>query len=226
MAITVSDAASLVIDQLNIQSDAETPPTTAMVEGFIRRGAQRVVDALQPVFLTSVSLSSMAGTVSGKAQILHVEVGTNALNFNEWRETTTGLKIIDYSLASASDTAYVWYTKQFSIADDAATIDLDCIHGANWGKEAILSLAEIRAELRLSNTDASNAMVHMQRYRTLERQFEQQMAELRARRAEDLNILASRLQYRMQFGRGTWRESAVAEFRNDSNISDRTTGET
>jgi hypothetical protein len=225
MTISVADTATLVIEQLNIQSDASTPPTTGMVEDYVRRGAQRLIAALQPVFLDTGSLSSMVATVSGKAQIIHVEVGLHALTLNEWRETDTGFKITDYSIAQASDTYYVWYTKSIAIADNATTVDLDCIHGGNWGRETIITYAEMLCKERLSATDAANQNVHWSGYRVLERRHEMQMAELRARRDSDIGILGARVQQRIQFGKGAWRESAVSGFRNESDFTDRTTGE-
>lgn len=226
MAITVSEAAALVEEQLNIQTGSEVPPSTTHLQDYVRRGARRLISEAAPVYVLSDTMSSLGlATVTDKAMIYHVALNNVVLLQTEWMETATGVTLTGYEHARAADTLHVWYSKGNSIADGAATIDLDTIHGDDWGYEYIVTYAEMLAEERLSVADASNAMVHLQRYRTLERRMEQQMNALLRRRDADLGILGNRQQQRAQFGPGYWRPSSLEGFRNDSDLIDRTAGE-
>jgi len=224
MAITVSEAAALVSEQLNIQSGA-VPPSPAMLQDYVRRAARRLIAEARPVYVTSGAMTALALDVTGKAMVFHVAVNNVVLLQTEWMETATGVQVTGYEHAKATDTLTVWYSKGNAIASDASTIDLDTIHGSDWGYEYIVTYAEMLAELRLSNSDAANAMVHLQRYRTLERAAEQQMAALLRARGDDLALLGNRQQIRAQFGAGYWRPSSLGGFLNDSDLIDRTAGE-
>lgn len=225
MAITVSEAATLVEEQLNIQTGSEVPPTSVHLADYVRRAARRLISEARPVYVTSSAMTALALTVTDKAMIYHAAVNNVVLLQTEWMETATGIQVTGYEHAKATDTISVWYSKGNAIADGAATIDLDTIHGDDWGYEYLVTYASMLAEERLSNTDMANAMVHLQRYRTLERSMEQQMAALRQARDFDLSILGNRQQQRMQFGPGYWRASTLGGFLNDSNLIDRTAGE-
>ena len=224
MAITVSEAAALVSEQLNIQSGA-VPPSPAMLQDYVRRAARRLIAEARPVYVTSGAMTALALDVTDKAMVFHVAVNNVVLLQTEWMETATGVQVTGYEHAKATDTLTVWYSKGNAIASDASTIDLDTIHGSDWGYEYIVTYAEMLAELRLSNSDAANAMVHLQRYRTLERAAEQQMAALLRARGDDLALLGNRQQIRAQFGAGYWRPSPLGGFLNDSDLIDRTAGE-
>lgn len=226
MAITVSEAAALVSEQLNIQTGSEVPPSTTYLGDYVRRAARRLISEAAPVYVASTAMSSLGlATITDKALVFHVAVNNVVLLQSEWMESETGVYLVGYEHAAPTDTLHVWYSKGNSIADDDATIDLNTIHGNDWGYEYIVTYAEMLAEERLSVADASNAMVHLQRYRTLERRMEQQMNALLRRRDNDLSILGNRQQQRAQFGPGYWRESTLSGFRNESDLIDRTAGE-
>lgn len=225
MAITVSEAATLVSEQLNVPSGA-TPPTTQMLQDYIARAARRLFSAARPVFLTNVTLSTnLEVAVSNKARILHVEINNRPLVLSEWIETDDSLRVTSYNNATVGDEAYVWYIKSSAIADEATSIDLDCIHGADWGYEALVTYAEMLALERMAQTDPANANIHWSGYRVVERRYEQQMAELRQARSEDLQQLGQRVSHRISLGDGFFRESGLSGFLNESNLIDRTAGE-
>lgn len=231
MAITVADAATLVSEQLNIQPSASTPPDSTMLADYIRRGARRLFSEQRPIFLASaITLSTgLTGTLQNKARIVHIEVNNHALLDTEWRETPTGFHITGYEWlrekTTSSHTALVWYVKSAAIAKDATTIDLDCIHGADWGYEYLVTYAEMLAELRLSSADVPTAMLHLQRYRTLEAMLTDQAARLQAARADDLAALVQRQTGRLQYGDLPFRQNALAGFRHEGETANRTTGE-
>lgn len=225
MAITVSEARDLVKEQLNVPSGA-VPPTDQMIEDYVARGARRLFSAARPVFLTNLTLSTnLEVAVPNKGRILHVEVNNKPLIFTEWIEMDDSVRITNYGNATVGDEVYVWYIKSSAIADAASSIDLDCIHGADWGYEALVTYAEMLALERMAQTDAANANIHWSGYRVIERRYEVQMNELLAARNEDVSQLGQRLVQRIQFGDGIHRESALAGFLNESNIINRTAGE-
>lgn len=228
MAISIADARQYVADRLNIATgEAITPPTATMIENDLRDAARRLFATLNPVYLTEVTLdANLEATVSEKTRIVHVETVFQPLYYSEWVETNTGILITGYRpLQTGTNKVRVWYTKTNAVASDASTINADCIHGNDWIYSPMLVFAEMQAEIRRSNTgDQQGAGVNLQRYRVLERMLEQEIGELRQRRAEDVAELRTRLEERRLFGPGAMKESGFAGFEHDVDLANFSTG--
>lgn len=228
MAISVADVATYVKNRLNIAAgEAVTPPTQAMIEDDVRDGARYLFSVLNPIYLSDVTLDdNLAAAVTDKTRIVHVETDFVPLYHTEWVETANGLIVTGYRhLQTGANTVRVWHTRTNIVATNASSITCDCIHGNDWMYTPLIHYAEMQAEIRLSNTgDQQGGGIHLQRYRVLERMFEQDQGHLRQRRNEDLQELRTRLEERRLFGPGAMKESGLAGFEHDVDTANFSTG--
>lgn len=227
MTITISDAATTIQNRLHLAvGEASTPPTLSMIQDDLRDAARHLLNTLRPVYLSEVTVDDeLRGDIDNKGVILHVETQWTPLYQSEWQETNSGILITGYKWVEPDQKIWVWHTKQQSIATDAADVDVDCIHGADWIYTAMIHYGMMMAEVRLSNSgDVTENQSHMQRYRVLERMFEQEQGQLRAAREADLAVLTNRLQQRQAFGPGAWRENALVDFEDEVEVANTTTG--